>query len=189
MDALDLADYRLRVADLYRAVREAPEPEVAWVAWREARDELLRTHPQTPVAPEHRAAFPGMPFFPYDPAWRFEVDVAPADGPTVEGWQAVGGVTVAGHELTLLWLTTYGGGLFLPFRDATNGTDTYGGGRYALDTVKGADLGRTGGGRLVVDLNFAYHPSCAHDPRWTCPLAPPANTFPVAVRAGEMLPA
>lgn len=184
-DALEVADYRLRVADLYRTARDAAGPEAAWTAWRTARDELLRTHPQTPVAPADRPSFTGMPFFPYDPAWRFEVDVTPADGPRRDGWQPVGRVAVAGAELTLFWLTTYGGGLFLPFRDATAGTETYGGGRYLLDTVKGADLGRTPEGRLVVDFNFAYAPSCAHDPRWVCPLAPPENLVSGPVRAGE----
>jgi uncharacterized protein (DUF1684 family) len=190
MEQLDLADYRLQVAELYRAARLSTDPERAWAGWRTARDELLRTHPQTPVAPEDRAAFTGMPFFPYDPAWRLELEVTPVEGGrVVEGWQPVGRVDVAGQAVTLFWLTTYGGGLFLPFRDATNGTDTYGGGRYALDTVKGADLGRTSAGRLVVDLNFAYHPSCAHDPRWVCPLAPPENVLGLAVEAGEKLPA
>ena len=80
----------------------------------------------------------------------------------------------------------YGGGLFLPFRDATSGEQTYGGGRYLLDGAKSADLGGTDG-RLVLDFNFAYHPSCVHDPRWSCPLAPPANTLPFAVEAGERL--
>jgi uncharacterized protein (DUF1684 family) len=189
MDALDLADYRLRVAELYRAVRAHPDPAAAWHAWRGDRDELLRTHPQTPVAAANRTAFTGMPFFDYDPGWRLTLDVTPIDdGRVVEGWQPVGRVTVAGQHLTLFWLTTYGGGLFLPFRDGTSGSDTYGGGRYVLDTVKGADLGRTPGGRLVVDFNFAYHPSCAHDPRWTCPLAPPENVLRVPVRAGEKLP-
>jgi uncharacterized protein (DUF1684 family) len=95
-----------------------------------------------------------------------------------------------GHEirLTLLWLEGYGGGLFLPFRDATCGVETYGGGRYLLDQVKGADLGVRAEGDLVLDFNFAYHPSCAHDPRWTCPLAPPGNVIAQPVRAGEMLP-
>ena len=190
MEALDLADYRLRVAELYARARGADDPEAAWADWRAARDDLLGTHPQTPVAPENRPAFTGMPFFPYDPDWRLELDVTPIDGDArvVDGWQPVGTVSVAGHDLTLFWLTTYGGGLFLPFRDATSGTDTYGGGRYVLDTVKGADHGRTPDGRLVVDFNFAYHPSCAHDPRWTCPLAPPENRLAVPVRAGEMLP-
>ena len=77
--------------------------------------------------------------------------------------------------LELYWLEGYGGGLFVPFADATSGRETYGAGRYLLDTVKGADLGQRGG-RLVLDFNFAYQPSCAYDPRWTCPLTPPAQS-------------
>jgi uncharacterized protein (DUF1684 family) len=82
----------------------------------------------------------------------------------------------------------YAGGLFLPFRDATNGTETYGAGRYLLDTAKSADLG--GGsepGSLVLDFNFAFHPSCAFDPKWSCPLAPPENRVDVRIEAGERL--
>ncbi len=55
-----------------------------------------------------------------------------------------------------------------------------------LDTVKGADLGATPGGELVLDLNFAYNPSCAYDARWACPLAPPGNRLALAVRVGEL---
>ena len=90
----------------------------------------------------------------------------------------------AGQELEVYWLEGYGGGIFLPFRDPTGGTETYGAGRYLLDTVKGADLG-TSDGLLVCDFNFAYNPSCAYDPLWVCPLAPPPNRLEVPVRAGE----
>ena len=62
------------------------------------------------------------------------------------------------------------------------------GGRYLLDQAKGADLGTSPDGRLVLDFNFAYHPSCAHDDRWTCPLAPPDAVIAGPVRAGELLP-
>ena len=90
-------------------------------------------------------------------------------------------------SLAVYWLEGYGGGLFLPFRDALAGAETYGGGRYLLDTVKGADLGMSADGeRLVLDFNYAYNPSCAYDPRWSCPLAPPENRLTVAVAAGEM---
>jgi uncharacterized protein (DUF1684 family) len=86
--------------------------------------------------------------------------------------------------LELYWLEAYGGGVFLPFGDATGGGETYGGGRYLLDTVKGSDLGG-GDDTLVLDFNFAYNPSCAYDPRWACPLTPTANRLSSAVRAGE----
>ena len=88
--------------------------------------------------------------------------------------------------LEVFWLDAYGGGVFVPFRDATAGKTTYGGGRYLLDTAKGADLGSVED-RLVLDFNFAYHPSCVYDPRWTCPLAPPGNRVAVAIEAGERL--
>lgn len=89
-------------------------------------------------------------------------------------------------SLVVWWLHQYGGGIFLPVRDATAGTTTYGGGRYLLDTAKGADLGSSDG-RLVLDLNFLYHPSCRYDPAWTCPLAPAGNRLAVAIEAGERL--
>ena len=57
-------------------------------------------------------------------------------------------------------------------------------GRYVLDSVKGADLGMQDG-RLVLDFNFAYNPSCSYDLRWACPLSPPPNRLPVPIRAGE----
>jgi len=82
------------------------------------------------------------------------------------------------------WLDEYSGGLFVPVKDRTAGTTTYGAGRYLLDTAKGADLG----GAVVLDLNFLYHPSCAYDPAWSCPLAPEGNVLNIAVTVGEVLP-
>jgi hypothetical protein len=76
--------------------------------------------------------------------------------------------------------------LFLPLRDATAGRISYGGGRYLLDTAKGADLG-SASPRLTIDLNFLYHPSCRYDDRWVCPLAPQHNIIDVPIRAGERL--
>ena len=92
------------------------------------------------------------------------------------------------RRLALFWLPEYSGGFFLPFRDATNGAATYGGGRYLIDSAKGADLGGDPArGTVIVDFNFAYHPSCAFDPRWSCPLSPPENRLEIEVRAGELL--
>jgi uncharacterized protein (DUF1684 family) len=92
------------------------------------------------------------------------------------------------RRLTVYWMSGYAGGLYLPFRDATNGVETYIAGRYLLDAAKSADLGgdletRT----LILDFNFAYHPSCAFDPRWACPLTPPENRLDIAIHAGERL--
>ena len=83
------------------------------------------------------------------------------------------------------WSST-AAGLFLPLRDGTADTASYGGGRYLLDTAKGADLGGTDRS-LVVDLNFLYHPSCRYSDSWQCPLAPAGNTITAPVRAGERL--
>ena len=63
---------------------------------------------------------------------------------------------------------------------------SYGGGRYLLDTAKGADLGGSFS-TLTLDLNFLYHPSCRYNPRWVCPLAAPGNTVAAPIEAGERL--
>jgi uncharacterized protein len=148
---------------------------------------------------EARRSFDGLPLFDYDPSWRTMAEVVPAapehyeiatsgteDGSYGFNRFAVARLESPGGpvELELYWLEGYGGGLFLPFRDATSGKETYGAGRYLLDTVKGADLGMEGD-RLVLDFNFAYNPSCAYDPSWVCPLAPPPNRLTVPIPAGE----
>ncbi|MEW5989950.1 MAG: DUF1684 domain-containing protein [Chloroflexota bacterium] len=92
------------------------------------------------------------------------------------------------RTLDLFWMAGYAGGLFLPFQDATNGHETYAAGRYLLDGAKGADLGGDlATGRLQLDFNFAFQPSCAFDPRWACPLAPPENRLDLRIEAGERL--
>jgi uncharacterized protein len=200
VDELTLLDWKRRIFGLYAEVRENPSPESAWRHWREVRDELFRGHPQSPLSEESRARFVRLAYFEYDPALRVLADVEPADG-ELRRVGASGGETVlfrrfatAGFDLeggpqrlAVYWLEAYGGGLFLPFADLTSRAETYGGGRYLLDTVKGADLGEEGG-RLVLDFNFAYNPSCAYDPRWVCPLTPPENRLAVAVRGGEAYP-
>jgi uncharacterized protein len=189
-DTLALLDWKRRVFALYAEIRAATDPERAWALWRETRAELFRSHSQSP-----RPGYDRLAYFPYDPEWRFlaEVTMRPPERRAIgsSGEQPVwftrfGAARFGGHELELFWLEGYGGGLFVPFQDGTSGQETYGGARYLLDTVKGADLGMSEG-RLVLDFNFAYNPSCAYDPAWVCPLCPPANRLPVPVRAGEQL--
>jgi uncharacterized protein (DUF1684 family) len=194
---LTLLDWRRRTAGLFAAARAAADPEAGWRTWRDGRDELFATHPDSPLDEAAQAAFRGLPFAAYDPALRFEPALEPATPQRLELPTAADGVvpldrmgTVPLGELGAVdvwWLGGYGGGVFLPLRDGTAGTTTYGGGRYLLDTVKGADLGGDGE-RLVVDLNFAYHPSCTYDPHWSCPLAPEGNRVTASVQAGEQLP-
>ena len=196
--SLTLLDWRRRTAGLYAAVRAARDPEAGWRTWRDGRDELFAGHPDSPLDEAARARFTGLPFLPYDAALRVAAVLEPAaperrEVPTaadgVVPFERIGRVALGDlGAVDVWWLDSYGGGVFLPLRDGSAGAGTYGGGRYLLDTVKGADLGSSGG-RLVVDLNFAYHPSCAYDPRWSCPLAPEGNRLDAPVAAGEQLPA
>jgi len=196
---LSLLDWRRRVTAVYAAARAVPDPEAGWRLWRDGRDELFATHPDSPLDEAARTRFTGLPFAPYDEALRFEVELSPAEPRRLElPTESDGAVplhrigTVGLGELGSIdvwWLGGYGGGVFLPLRDGSAGSTTYGGGRYLLDTVKGADLGGdSASGTLVVDLNFAYNPSCAYDERWACPLSPPENRLPFAVTAGERMP-
>jgi uncharacterized protein (DUF1684 family) len=193
-----LWQWRRAIADLYVDIRRAADPEAAHALWRARRAELFSTHDQSPIDRDARARNAGPFVFPYDPALRFTVSLeaieqsretmsAGADGVvTLIPFARTSGLAPAlGAELVLYWIEQYGGGVFLPFRDATNGTETYGGGRYLLDTVKSADLGEDESGRVILDFNFSYFPSCAYSDRYVCPLAPAANRFSTAIRAGE----
>ena len=197
---LDLVDYRRRVSDLYQQVRAAEGDPAAWATWRRTRDDLFRTHPQSALEAEARGSFSGLRYFPYDPAYRLRAQVNTAvDEKIYAGemeadgflayrrfgqvhFEAPGGA----GTLSLYWIMGYGGGLFLPFGDASNGQTTYGAGRYLYDTIKGADLG-TSETEIVLDFNYAYHPSCVYSSRWVCPLAPPENKLSFAIEAGERL--
>lgn len=194
--SLSVLDWRRRTAALYRDVRGCPNPRDAHDLWRAGRDDLLGHHPDSPIPPDARHAFSGVSVAPYDPALRFEVtvdtDVAPAriEVPTgtdgIVPFERIGVLRLPGlGDLDVWWLASYGGGVFIPVRDTLAGAQTYGGGRYLIDTVKGADLGGQDG-TLVADLNFAYNPSCAYDSRWSCPLAPAGNVLSAPVLAGEL---
>lgn len=200
-EAEELWDWRRKIADLYHEVRSSRDARVGWQLWCETRAAMFRTHPQSPVAPMEREAFHGPAMFPYDSALRLPVRLGPAapehlivatgvDGTTAlrAFARTVGLQDRLGGELTLYWIEGYGGGALLPFADETCGAETYGGGRYLLDTIKGADLGPAGSdGTLLLDFNFAYFPSCAYSPRYVCPLAPPGNRLPGPIRAGERM--
>ncbi len=202
--ALDVADWRRRVFAMYAAVRESTDSRTSTGAaaahdlWRRTRDELFASHPSTPVLPEDRAAFSGLPVTSYDPAWRFEAELLPAEAKALDvetgtdgivPFERIGVVELDGVGSLDVWrLRSYGGGIFIPVKDALAGIHggTYGGGRYLLDTIKGADLGPGAApDSLVLDFNFAYNPSCAYDPAWACPLAPKGNTVAVEIPVGE----
>jgi uncharacterized protein (DUF1684 family) len=199
-ERLELARWRRLVSELYATVRADPDPAAAWAHWREVRDRLFLTHPQSPVPEGERGDATAPAYFDYDPALRTIADVDEADGATFELPGSTSGHVIAeragtvrfalGGEslsLSMFWLLDYAGGFFLSFRDATCDDETYGAGRYLLDTAKGADLGADRDGRLILDFNFAYQPSCSYDPRWSCPLPPRENWLTIPIRAGERL--
>jgi uncharacterized protein len=198
-----LADWRRRVHAIYAALRadDRPGPMRA-VAFRAAKDRLVAEHPSSPVPPDARRDFRGLAYWrhtdelvlhaPLEPDREAPAIGVPRSGAGLGipfqriGWVSfsVGGIAC---RLSVFWLNEYAGGIFIPFRDATSGSASYGGGRYLWDSAKGADLGSTDDGELVLDFNYAYHPSCVFDPRWSCPLAPRENWLEVAIEGGERL--
>ncbi|MDR5698445.1 DUF1684 domain-containing protein [Agromyces aerolatus] len=204
LGALQLADWRRRVFGLYAGVRQlsAHDPAAGHELWKSARDELFAGHPQSPLLPDDRARFTGLTVARYDPDWRFELEVRRPDEPVklvidsaTDGaipFSLVGTVRLPYLGTLDLWrVSGYAGGLFLPVKDGLAGAPggTYGGGRYLLDTMKGADLGNgAGDDAIVVDFNFAYNPSCAYDPSWSCPLAQAGNTIAAEIPVGERMP-
>ena len=193
--SLALLDWRRRVALLYAEVRGATDVPSAHAHWARTRDERVRTHPESPVPVAERPHFPGVQIAPYDPAFRFEAPVdtdvaqrrlaveAGTDGVVV--LERIGVLHLPVGNLDVWWVSGYGGGVFVPVKDSLARRTTYGGGRYVIDTVKGADLGGDASS-LVLDLNFAYNPSCAYDPAWACPLAPAGNEIDADLPVGEL---
>ncbi len=201
--AVQTADWRRQVFALYASVRRlaGTDPAAAHTHWVSCRDDLFGSHPASPLLPEDRERFTGLPVAAYDPDWRFELAIAPAEEPRrmevetgTDGtvpFELLGTVRVPLAGTLDVWrLASYGGGLFVPVKDSLAGRPggTYGGGRYLIDTIKGADLGIAaddGEASLVLDFNFAYNPSCAYDPAWACPLAQAGNTLAAEVPVGE----
>lgn len=186
-----LLDYRRMVAAMYASVRTADtDPAHTCQTFRRERDTLFRTHSQSALSSAQKIDFEKLAYYEYVPDLRFEVPVEPIVDTTpieitlpddgVFRMRRFGRLHLRIREqdvsLTAYWIMGYGGGLFLPFGDLSGRDETYGGGRYLLDTIKGADLGQHDT-RLVIDFNYAYNPSCAYNERWVCPLTPPKTAF------------
>ena len=197
---IELADYRRLISEIYARTRDSQiSPEDRWRRFCADRDKLFRTHPQTSLSPDQVSEFTRLRYYPYNQDLRFKLPIEPSiddnvihedlqeDGLT--RMKRIGDITFTISDqlvsLTLFWFLGYGGGIFLPFQDSTNGKETYAGGRYLLDTIKGADLGM-GADQIIIDFNFAYNPSCAYNSRWHCPLAPLENRLTVPIEAGEL---
>lgn len=191
MSPLELLDWRRRTTTLYEQVRAELYPHVAHAGWAAVREQLLAEHPCSPV---DRDAFSGLHVPDHDPHWRAVVRLEPAprlrrELPTATDpvvVDRVGVLRTPWGELDAWQVAGFGGGLWVPVRDAGSGTLSCGGGRYLWHTGEGVDLGTSADGELVVDLNFLYAPASAHDPRWSCPLAPEGNALDVPVPVGEL---
>jgi uncharacterized protein (DUF1684 family) len=169
-------------------------------AYRADKDALFKASSDSPIPTGARAAFTGLPYYPVDPAVRFEdLDLDPYRGSEPEAFQIptsdgelrpahrAGSFTfeLDGEPRTLAAYVLDGGddgSLFVPFLDATSGRETYGAGRY-LDVFPEDD------GTYVVDFNLAYHPYCVYSDAFSCPLTPAENRLPIPIEAGERLAA
>jgi hypothetical protein len=156
---------------------------------RREKDEFFATSPHSPIPPHAQDGFTGLDYYPPDPELRFPVpieaiDPEPVTIGTTTGEErvyhkvAIATITIDGSEVPLSLYSTGHPGLFLPFRDATSGKETYGAGRYL-------DLEPNDDGTVTIDFNYAYSPFCAYNNAYSCALPPYDNWFDVPIRAGE----
>ncbi len=160
--------------------------------YRAAKDQFFRDQPESPLLPSARRTFSGLAYYPEDPGLAFIVTPEPYEDVEViemgtsdgdireyERWARIR-FPVGGVEQSLtVFRDPDTGGLFLPFVDAGAGVETYGAGRYLDLPVED--------GRLILDFNYAYHPYCAYNPGYSCPIPPAENRLSVHIRAGERL--
>jgi uncharacterized protein (DUF1684 family) len=164
---------------------------------RQEIDEFMKYHPQSPLEPEQQEAFAGLNYFEEngDLILKVEVERFP-DGEPIVTMQTSTGDTqqyrrwgkfsfdVEGKEAALtIYSDPHGHEFFMPFRDSTNGDETYGAGRYMDNHRPG--MRNLGGNRFKVDFNFCYNPYCAYNDLYSCPLPPRENWLKVPIRAGE----
>ena len=158
--------------------------------FRAEKDHVFAHDHRAPLTPAQQRSFKGLAYFAENPKLKIRVKIDRAVQPgevrmaTTTGEEQVYrryGVVRFQVDGDAAELTLYGSAgshdLFLPFRDATSGKETYGAGRY-LDLHAHGD-------EVVIDFNYAYNPSCAYNPEWSCPLPPAENWLKVAIRAGE----
>ena len=162
--------------------------------FRAEKDAFFREHPSSPLTASQRGTFQGLSYFPENRelvvGTSLETDGVDRDETivmqtTTGGEQTYHRAGVVRFEVdgqpaqVTLYSSPEMHELFVPFRDATSGKETYGAGRYL--EVEPPDAR----GNVVVDFNDAYNPYCAYNPEWSCPIPPGENWLPVAIRAGE----
>lgn len=160
-------------------------------------DDFMEYHPQSPLTDGQKESFSGLSYYDEDAGYIIEGDVErfPDDEPLIEMQTSTGDTqqyrrwgrfnfTVDEEPASLIiYSDPQAGDFFLPFKDATNGRDTYGAGRY-LDSHR-PGISRLSSDRLEIDFNYAYNPYCAYNERYSCPLPPGENWLRVSIRAGE----
>jgi hypothetical protein len=164
---------------------------------RAAKDAFFRSSGHSPIPAHQRTGFAGLAYYAVDPALRFEdLHLQPYEGdasaefmiatsdnnprPALRLGSLLFRIKNEPRSLVAYALGAANGSLFVPFLDATSGSETYGAGRY-LDLEPEAD------GTYVLDFNAAYHPFCAYSPHFSCPLTPAENRLPERIAAGERL--
>jgi uncharacterized protein (DUF1684 family) len=200
--AAALVEWREAVSEIYRKVRatHAGDAEGAWRRFRAERDALYKHHGCSALTETEKRDFSGFENYSYDRAFccvgevEYDVDETTYTARISEGMLPYRKIATArfiyrgkAQALGVFWLDIYGGGIWIPVGDETNGETTYGGGRYLFDTTKGANLGISADGRkILLDFNFLYPPSCSLNAQWLCPLCPPQNKLPFRIEAGEL---
>jgi uncharacterized protein (DUF1684 family) len=163
---------------------------------RKMKDNFFAQNWQSPLPPKDRARFKGLQYYPPDTSYRFELNLNEHPEPRVVKMVYTKGneqdfinwgefrFRIDGKELSLQAYkrSREEDMLFIPFRDATSGKDTYGTGRY-VDLEPDTD--RTDGGKWVLDFNQAYNPWCAYSEAYTCPIVPAENWLELPIYAGE----
>jgi uncharacterized protein (DUF1684 family) len=158
--------------------------------FRAMKDEFFATDPSSPLTSLQRTRFGGLAYFPANPPLAVEAEMRPCVTPQEVELVTSSGDTKCYRRAGIAWFEVDGipavltlfrserGDLFVPFRDATSGNETYGAGRY----VEARNLGD---GRALLDFNYAYNPHCAYNAGWRCPTPPIENHLAVPIRAGE----
>ena len=189
----------LAVAAVAVACSEPPTYEQEVSQWRTDKNQAFRSGSESPIPQAQRASFSGLVYYDVDSRMRVPASLTETPGATQviemdttagnrDRFRVIGRLEFtlngAKHSLTAFIpeTATDARRLFVPFGDTTNRVETYGGGRYL-------DLKRTSTGLYDLDFNYAYNPFCVYDVRYECPLPPRENRLPVAIRAGEQMPA
>jgi uncharacterized protein len=164
---------------------------------RLAKDADFKSGSNSPIAEHSRSGFQGLSYYPLNPSLRFQTKLHRYPGPKsirmatntgeirsglLYGYFEfqVGGQTCKVEAYRLEDASGRGPSLFIPFRDATTGKETYGAGRY-LDLIENTS------GVYDLDFNRAYNPYCAYNSEYSCPLPPVENTLSIPIRAGEKI--